>query len=70
MIRAEEKILDRETLATRLEALRAEGKKIRWYDFFEAVWTLVKYRFIHEPKTSLARPTNAEPATPVMRPVG
>lgn len=49
---------------------RAEGKKIRWYDFFEAVWTLVKYRFIHEPKASLARPANVEPAKPVVRPVG
>ena len=24
----------------------SEGKKIRWHDGFEAIWTLVKYRFI------------------------
>ncbi|MDO8586822.1 MAG: glycosyltransferase family 2 protein [Armatimonadota bacterium] len=24
----------------------AEGKKIKWTDFFSAVWTLVKYRFV------------------------
>ena len=24
-----------------------EGKKIKWYDGFEAVWTLLKYRFIN-----------------------
>jgi hypothetical protein len=24
----------------------AEGKKIHWYDGLEAIWTLVKYRFI------------------------
>ena len=23
----------------------AEGKKISWKDFFQAVWTLLKYRF-------------------------
>jgi hypothetical protein len=23
-----------------------EGKKIKWYDGFEAIWTLVKYRFV------------------------
>ena len=23
-----------------------EGKKIKWYDGFEAVWTLFKYRFV------------------------
>ena len=25
----------------------AEGKKIRWYDGIEAIWTLLKYRFIN-----------------------
>jgi hypothetical protein len=24
----------------------AEGKKIHWYDGLEAIWTLVKYRFV------------------------
>jgi glycosyltransferase involved in cell wall biosynthesis len=24
-----------------------EGKKIKWYDGFEAVWTLLKYRFVN-----------------------
>ena len=23
-----------------------EGKKIKWYDGFEAIWTLLKYRFV------------------------
>ncbi len=24
-----------------------EGKKIKWYDGFEAIWTLIKYRFVN-----------------------
>jgi dolichol-phosphate mannosyltransferase len=33
---------------------KAEGKKIRWQDGFDAMWTLVKYRF--QPKSVFALP--------------
>ena len=42
-----------------------EGKKIRWQDGFQAMWTLVKYRFVPMEKPALeSAPSVAQGASP------